>query len=227
MPNASGDAGVQLLLSALKLDYSQKRKASFSISTRSPLPGWVLYSFDTESLPVYALEAMDSGLTQVYSFASTVNKEAFILICNLGERVALVTKKPGKDNPFARRVLLHHDDFEKTAGVLRKIDLSNSLMAHASLSSAVSLLREGAERDFVNLGVFSNYFLRERMVKHLSQRGRSVANESTEFIKKVGGEIPAGFEGSMKILDALGYEVRSSVRNAEEYRPIPKNNSKT
>ena len=133
MSAGRGDTWVQPLLSALKLDIATRRKASFSISSKSPQPGWLLYSFDTESLPVYLLEAKDYGLTQVYSFSLTLNKEAFILICNLGNRLALVAKRPGKEgNPFVRRALTNQEEVEKAAGVLRKIDLSNSLMAHSS-----------------------------------------------------------------------------------------------
>src|SRR5579872_2108515 len=117
MSSITSDAWVQTLLTSLKLDLGTKRKASFSISSKSPPPGWQLYSFDTESLPVYVLEARDSNLTQVYSFSLTLNKEAFILICSLENRIALVAKRPGKEgNPFVRRVLTSKDEVEKTAG---------------------------------------------------------------------------------------------------------------
>jgi hypothetical protein len=222
---STSDPNIEILLSALKLDPASMRRATFHISDRSPMPGWILYAFDVKFLPIYLLEAKGYGLTQVYSFAAGINKEAFILICDLGGRTALVAKRPGKEgNPLVRRVLSFKDDYEKVAGVLRKIDLSNYLMAHSTLLSAVGLLHEGAERDFVNLGLFSNYFLRERMMSHLSQRGRSISKESADLCAKLSGELSVSIDGAKRILDALGYELRSSkTNNAEEYYLSPKN----
>ena len=198
MPAAT-DESISILLSALKLTDSSKRKASFSVSVKSPLPGWTLYSFDTESLPVYLLEAKDYGLSQVYSFAAGINKEAFILICDLGKRQVVIAKRPGKEgNPIVRRVISTQEELEKVEGVLRKIDLSNSLMAHSTLSSAIGLLHEGAEKDFVNLGLFSNYFLRERMSKFLSDRGRSVPKESVSFYNELRWGNPDKLRGDDK-----------------------------
>lgn len=165
------------------------------------------------------LEAIDYRPTQVYSFASGINKEAFILLANLGSKVAIVAKRPGKEgDPFVRRTLSKQEDFDQAAVVLRKIDLSDSLMAHATLASAIDLLRAGAERHFVNLGVFSNYFLRERLHQHLSERGRKPDTEQAVFLEKFGGDIPTESSGALDILTALGYQQKQDPRNSNEYR---------
>ena len=96
-----------------------------------------------------------------------------MLLPDLGPRIVLVIKRPGKEgDPYLRRVISNQEDFEQVSGVLRGIDLSDVLMTHSTLTVAVSKLRVGAERYFVNLGLFSNYFLTERLTPHLSQRGR-------------------------------------------------------
>jgi hypothetical protein len=165
------------------------------------------------------LEAVDSRPTQVYSFASGINKEAFILLANLGSKVAIVARRPGKEgDPYVRRSLSNEEDFDQVATVLRKIDLSDSLMAHATLASAIDLLRAGAERHFVNLGLFSNYFLRERLDQHLTERGRKLEGESSGFFEKFDGDIPTDPDDTLKILNALGYEERADQRNAESYK---------
>lgn len=186
---------------------SSKRQASFAFSSKSPTPGWTAYSYEA-AVPFFLLEAEASRATQIYSFASGINKEAFILVADLGEKAALIIRRPGKEgDPYLRLLLQKEEDFERAAGVLRKLDLvSDSLTAHANLSEAVELLRVGAERYFVNLGLFSNYFLRERLTPHLSERGRHIDKESAAFFGRLGGEIPADPEGAKTVLNELGYK---------------------
>ena len=201
------------------MDPASKRESSFKISNKSPLANWSLFSFDSSSVPIFVLDAVDSRPTQVYSFASGINKEAFILLANLGSKAAIVARRPGKEgDPYVRRSLSKDEDFDQVATVLRKIDLSDSLMAHATLASAIDLLRAGAERHFVNLGLFSNYFLRERLVQHLTQRGRKLEGESSGFFEKFAGDIPTESDGALKILNALGYEERADQSNADTFK---------
>ncbi len=204
---AEGNQRLSSLLFAFRLEPSSKREASFAFSSKPPLSGWVAYSYEA-ALPFFLLEAKDSRATQVYSFASGINKEAFILLADLGEKIVLIMKRPGKEgDPYLRLVLQRLEDFDRAIGVLRKLDLvSDSLTAHANLSDAIELLRVGAERHFVNRGLFANYFLRERMIPHLAERGRKAERESAGFFNKLGGEIPTNSPDVAKVLSELGYK---------------------
>jgi len=154
------------------------------------------------------VDAKGSRATQLYSFAAGINKEAFILLANLGDRLAIVIKRPGKEgDPYLRLVLKNGEDVERVIGIVRRVDvLSNALTAHAGLSDAVGLLRVGAERHFVNLGLFSNYFLRERLTRHLADRGRRIEREASGIFNKFGGEIPTDPGNAKRVLDELGYK---------------------
>ena len=79
-----------LLLSAFRIEPSSKREASFAFSSRAPIPGWVAYSYDA-AVPFFLIEAEGSRASQVYSFALGINKEAFILIADLDEKVVLIS----------------------------------------------------------------------------------------------------------------------------------------
>jgi len=195
------------LLSAFRVDLSSKREASFAFSIKSPMPGWVAHSFNA-AVPFFLVDARGARATQIYSFASGINKEAFILLANLGDRIALVIRRPGKEgDPYLRLLLQKEEDYERAIGILRRIDLvSDALTAHANLSDAVGLLRVGAERHFVNLGLFSNYFLRERMARHLSERGRRVEKETNNLFNQFGGEIPTDGASVTKVLAGLGFK---------------------
>jgi hypothetical protein len=169
-------------------------------------------------IPIFVLEATDYRPSQIYSFSSGINKEAFLLFADLGNRSALVAKRPGKEgDPYVRRVISSEEDVEQIAGVLRKIDLSDILMANTTLMDAVGKLRVGAERYFVNLGLFSNYFLTERLVPHLNSRGRKVDKETSTFFEKFEGAIPTEYEGAKKILGALDYNTSSAGKNSDEF----------
>lgn len=220
MTQAKNNQRLLVLLSAFGVDSSSKRQASFAFSSKSQMPGWIAYSY-VAAVPFFLLEAEGSRATQVYSFASGINKEAFILVADLGEKVAIVMRRPGKEgDPYLRLLLQKEEDFERAGGVLRKLNfLSDPLTAHANLSQAIELLRAGAERYFVNLGLFSNYFLRERMIPHLSERGRHVDKESATFFRRLSGEIPTDPEGAKTILCELGYKLIPVDTSAHpEYR---------
>jgi hypothetical protein len=184
------------------------------------MPGWVAHSFNA-AVPFFLLDARGARATQIYSFASGINKEAFILLADLRDRTALVIRRPGKEgDPYLRLLLQKQEDYERAIGILRRINLvSDALTAHANLSDAVGLLRVGAERHFVNLGLFSNYFLRERMARHLSERGRRVEKEANNLFNNFGGEIPSDEASVTKVLAGLGYKpVLINTEGHPEYR---------
>ena len=121
----------------------------------------------------------------------------------------MVVKAPGREKEsWLRRSLQGSEELERVLGELRKVDLvSDPLTAHAYLNNLVRLLQVGAERHYVNLGLFSNHFLRERMQNFLSQRGRKVNEEVSLFLSKLGGEVPTEYSDSGKVLAALGYSI--------------------
>ncbi len=79
------------------------------------------------------------------------------------------------------------------------------LNAHSSISSAFDLLRAGAERHYINRGLFSTYYLRERLFKTIGERGRKPENEALGIFERFGGSLPTEPGSVTKLLEAMGY----------------------
>ena len=202
------DRMVSRLIEDFKLNPDAVRECSFAFSTKAPTDGWKAYSADSPSdVPFYVIDAGSSKLSAINSFVSGIKKECFVLVVKADKLALLVIRKPGNDkNGIARVALRKEADFENIRNVLHQIDLkSDILTAHSTLSHVVELLQRDTGRHFVNLGLFSNYFLRNRMKQHLSSRGRNVEKEASAFFRRINGEIPGGRSGVVELLKGLGY----------------------
>ncbi len=214
------------LIEEFRLNPSTIRECSFAFSTRPPMDGWKALSAGVPAeIPFYIVEVGSTKPSAVYPFISGINKESFICVVDADVLIILVMKKRGNDkNGIVRFALRKEDDFERARGVIRKIDLSSDILtAHSTLSHAVELLQKDTGKHFVNLGLFSNYFLRNRMRQHLAGRGRSIENEAVTFFRRMNGEIPAGRSGVVELLKGLGYAPKPSASSPvkgrhEEYR---------
>jgi hypothetical protein len=75
----------------------------------------------------------------------------------------------------------------------------------------MELLKSGAEKHFINRGLFSSYFLRERLDNALRQRKRDVGKESSFLASKFQDGIPSSYEEAPGILNALGYSLVKNI----------------
>lgn len=111
-----------------------------------------------------------------------------MLLADLGEAAVLVIKTFGKgkgEKPLFK-LLRKSEDYDEAANALRKFDLkSDDLMAHASLQAAKELLERSVGAIFINKGLFSNYFLKERLTKKMSERGRNLSKEAQDLFQKL------------------------------------------
>ena len=131
-----------------------------------------------------------------------------MLMADLGDACLLVIKTFGKgkgEKPLFKP-LRKPEDYEETANVLQKFDLkSDDLMAHAFLQAAKELLERSAGTIFVNKGLFSNYFLKERLAKSMSERGRSLSKEALGLFPKIDECLSSESLSAVGILQALGF----------------------
>ena len=131
-----------------------------------------------------------------------------MLLADLGDACLLVIKTFGKgkgEKPLFKP-LRKPEDYEETANVLRKFDLkSDDLMAHAFLQAAKELLERSAGTVFINKGLFSNYFLKERLAKSMSERGRSLSKEALGLFPKIDECLSSDSLSAVGILQALGF----------------------
>jgi hypothetical protein len=200
--------GVQKILEAFGVKDEARRACSFAFSSRPVPSSWKAFTFDLPLAFFYVL-APSGSLTQVRALASGISKENFVLLAECDGQVVLVLRRSKKDDNAPLPIPLRkEEDFEKVISVVRRFNfVSDELTAHSSLYSIVDLLRAGAERYFTNRGLFSNYFLKERLSGCLSERGRSPPKEADGLLSKFDGEFPAVPEKVVRVLEALGYGV--------------------
>ena len=200
--------GVQKILEAFGVKDEARRACSFAFSSRPVPSSWKAFTFDLPLAFFYVL-APGGSLTQVRALASGISKENFVLLAECDGHVVLVLRRSKKDDNAPLPIPLRkEEDFEKVISVVRRFNfVSDELTAHSSLYSIVDLLRAGAERYFTNRGLFSNYFLKERLSGCLSERGRSPPKEADGLLSKFDGEFPAVPEKVVRVLEALGYGV--------------------
>jgi hypothetical protein len=143
----------------------------------------------------------------VRSFCQGVKTERFVLLFDLGNQVLLAINrgKKGENGPFIFS-LRRDDEVERAVTAIKSLDFAgNILKAHMSVGALVEMLMSGAEEHFVNRGLFSNYFLKDRMTKTLFDRGRRVEKECSALLERLGGEVPCDPEKVLKVLEALGF----------------------
>jgi hypothetical protein len=202
------EAQIQKVLEAFGVKDEAKRACSFAFSSRVVPSSWRAYTFDLP-LAFYYVLAPGGTVTQVRSLALGIGNENFVVLAVLDSQVVLVLRRSKKDDDTPLFVVLRKgEDFERVIGAVRRFNfVSDELTAHSSLFSLVDLLRAGAERHFTNRGLFSTYFLKERLSECLSKRGRVVSKECEGLLSKFGEEFPAVPEKVVSVLEALGYSV--------------------
>lgn len=203
---------VQVLLQkvwdALKLDENAKTPCSFAFSKTKPIPGsWKCFSSDL-AVPFWHIYAPGAKQSEIKKVASGISTENFMLLADLGEASLLVIKTFGKgkgEKPLFK-FLRKNNDYEEAANALRKYDFkSDDLIAHASLQAAKELLEKSAGAVFINKGLFSNYFLKERLVKSMSERGRNLSKESQGLYPKIDEFVSSDPVNAVSILKGLGF----------------------
>lgn len=209
-----GDALVSLggkrVLEAFGIDEQTKRACSFAFSSRLAPSSWKAFTFELPSnLAFYYVLAPGGNLTQVRSLALGISKENFVLLAECDSQVVLVLRRSKKDDNAPLPIPLRkEEDFERAVSAIRRFNfVSDELTAHSSLYNVVDLLRAGAERYFTNRGLFSNYYLKERLSGCLSERSRSPPKEAGGLLGKFDGEFPASWEKAVRVLEALDYSV--------------------
>ncbi len=202
------------IFQSLGFDEGSKRAASFAFC-RNPAPkDWKAFTFSSP-LPIYHIIALKSKTTEMRSFINGIQAENYILIANLEGHDLIVIRrsKKGENQPLIIP-LRKEEDYDRVINVVQRLNFtSDELTAHSSINSAVDLLKAGAERYFINRGLFSNYFLRERLRNTLSERKRDTNKEARNLLSRFNGELPTDPEGVQKILEALGYVAKKYVGN--------------
>ena len=161
------------ILKAFDVDSRSARPCSFAFSTKQPPGSWKAFTFGLP-IPFYLVYTSGATYGEVKSLASGIKAENYVLLAEFGTHSLLVMRRAKKEENQPLLVgVKKEEDLERIANTIRKFNFkSDELTAHSSLNSAVDLLRVGAERYYVNRGLFANHYLKERLFRSLSERGR-------------------------------------------------------
>jgi Eco57I restriction-modification methylase len=197
------------IIESMRIDPKEIRPSSFAFSSKQAPEKWEAFTFGAP-VPTYLVLAREGTPGQVRTLASGIKADNYILVASLGANAALVIKRAKKGENLPLFLLVRRDeDFERVANTLKKYDfISDELTAHSSVTSAYDELKGGAERYYTNRGVFSNYYLNDRLFPSLTKRGRNPQRESASLLAQFGGEFPIESDKVEKVLAAVGFELR-------------------
>lgn len=205
--------GLDKLIRAMKV--GEPRSCTFQFTSKPPLPerGWSAASLPAAAVPVWLIKAPGARVSEIRQMASGIAAEAYVLLADMGDTSAAILKARKGGGPSQPLIvpLQKPEDFDKLASVLGKLNLSsNALMARLELARAIEELSSGVEREFTNRGLFSSYFLKERLAGALKERsGRSIQSEAYALWARLssinGGIFPAEAKSVPQVLKALGF----------------------
>jgi len=199
---------LQMVLRALKVDVSTETPCSFAFTKFKSIPqDWKCFTSDL-AIPFWHIYSPGARQSDIKKLSSGVPADNFMLLADLGNACFLAIKTFGKgkgEKPLFKQ-LRKPEDYEETANVLQKFDFkSDDLMAHAFLQAAKELLERSAGAVFINKGLFSNYFLKERLAKSMSEKGRSLSKEASGLFPKIDECLSSDPLSAVGILHALGF----------------------
>ncbi len=208
-----------VIIESLGLKDENKRVSSLAFSSKSSLVSAKSFIFDVP-FAMYYLQAPAAKASEVRSFASGIALDNFVLIVESQPSMCFfVIRRARKLNDVSGNPLTliipirNEDDLERIVTTTKKFNfVSNELTAHASITSLYDQLKSGAERYFSNRGLFSTYYLRERLFKALQEHGRNIAKEAETLFSRFNRV--DSMEESTAILSALGFKFTSNQDSA-------------
>jgi hypothetical protein len=163
--------------------------------------GWRAYEL---GLPcrVFIVETEDEPrASEVRRFAAGIAKSGFILIFSSKRSGFLAVRPQSQSRSNVVIVPVRsQEDLERVATAARGLKFTdNELVASSSIEALAERLAAGAEKHYVNMGLFSSHYLNERLFPAAEKRGRKVKAEAEEIFRSLAGS-------PTSIFSALGYQ---------------------
>ena len=161
------------------LNFSSLRPTHLSFSLKPAPKSWKAHTFDA-FFPVYRIEATEAKIGEIRNFVTGIRSDNYIILAELRDATLLCMSRSKKGEPPLILPLHSADEYERVVNVLSRHNFSSDeLSAHVAIDACMDLLKSGAERYFINRGLFSSYFIRKRLDNALKQRKRDVTKESS------------------------------------------------
>lgn len=206
------------LVQSLGFDPRSFQPSSFIFSLKIPPKEWKAFTIDGSHFPIYKIVASSAKVVDIRNFIGGIKVEHFIVIAELENLTVLCLNRNKKGEQPLVLVLKSPEDFDRVIGVFQSQNFtSDVLSAHYAINQAIELLKsDSGDGLFINRGLFSNYFIRERLKGTLTERKRNISKEAATFLTKFRNDaLTAHFDSITGILEALGYVVTKN--NSQEY----------
>lgn len=204
------------IIQSLGLDPKSFHLTSFTFSLKPAHKTWKAFTADNTHFPIYRVVAPQTKIVEIRNFIGGIPAEHYIVLAELDDFAILCMSRHKRGEQPLILALKQDKDYERVANVFRTQNFtSDVLSAHYAIDKSMDLLKSGGEGPFINRGLFSNYFLRERLEKALSERKRDVWREASTFFAAFSntGGISTDFTSIPKMLNALGYQVIRGTSN--------------
>ena len=207
MANASKQ--IKYVFSSMGLEYDSGHHVAPTFSTKPPKKSWQAVMFETESgLAIYHLATSEKSITTVRPFMDGIGVDHYVIVASLRDHDCLFVRnfQKGSKIKYHTFPLRKDTDYEKARAIFRKHNITvDTLMAHAGLANIVKDM-ESSSASFTNRGLFSTYYLEERMFKEIVRKKRNLGREAgpiLDVIRTHPGEV-------VPMLNALGYNLEKT-----------------
>ena len=207
MPDASKQ--IKHVFSSMGLEYNSGHHVAPTFSTKPPKKSWQAVMFETESgLAIYHLATSEKSITTIRPFMDGIGVDHYVIVASLRDHDCLFVRnfQKGSKIKYHTFPLRKDTDYEKARAIFRKHNITvDTLMAHAGLANIVKDM-ESSSASFTNRGLFSTYYLEERMFKEIVRKKRNLGREAgpiLDVLRTHSGDV-------VPMLNALGYNLEKT-----------------
>ena len=198
---------IRNLYAAMGLEYDSGYDVSPTFSTKPPRAGWQALFFETDSrLGIYHLDTKEKSMSALRTFVGGIKADHFVITASLKDHNCLFIKnfRKGDKTKYHTFSLRKDSEYKKAVAVFRKRTLTADILtAHAGLADILKDMVTSSE-SFTNRGLFSTYYLENRMFKDLAHtRKRNITKEVTPVLKA----FRTSEQKVEALLKALGYDL--------------------
>ena len=205
----SKDGRIGELFAAMGLEYESGYDISPTFSTKPPRAGWQALFFETESrLGIYHIIATkEKSISALRAFIGGIKAEHFVITASLKDHDCLFIKNfhRGDKKKYHTFSLRKDSEYSKAIAVFRKHTITADILtAHAGLADILKDMDTSSE-SFTNRGLFSTYYLENRMLKDLEQvKRRKITKEAMPVLEA----LRTSDQKVTALLEALGYDLQ-------------------
>ena len=203
----SKDGRIGELFAAMGLEYESGYDVSPTFSTKPPRIGWQATFFETESgLAIYHLATKEKSISSLRPFVGGIKTDHFVIVASLKDHDCMFIKnfRKGNNTKYHTFSLRKDSEYNRAIAVFRKYSITTDILtAHAGLANILNDM-DASNESFTNRGLFSTYYLENRMLKDIERTKRKIPKESVPVLNA----LRDSKQKVVSLLHALGYDLQ-------------------